>query len=68
MTASGSEPLVRLTRQGRVAELALDRPAALNAISTALATQLVAACAELREDNDCHIASECDLADVSQPA
>ena len=47
MTASGSEPLVRLTRQGRVAELALDRPAALNAISTALATQLVAACAEL---------------------
>lgn len=47
MTASGSEPLVRLTRQGRVAELALDRPAALNAISTALASELVAACAEL---------------------
>ena len=45
--ASGSEPLVRLTQHGPVAELALDRPAALNAISTALATELVAACAEL---------------------
>jgi enoyl-CoA hydratase/carnithine racemase len=47
VTASGSEPLVRLTQHGPVAELALDRPAALNAISTALATELVDACAEL---------------------
>ncbi len=47
MTASSSEALVRLTQHGPVAELALDRPGALNAISTALATDLVTACAEL---------------------
>jgi len=47
MTGPGSPALVRLTHDGPVAELALDRPAALNAISTALATELVTTCAEL---------------------
>lgn len=41
---------LRVTRHGDVAELALDRPAALNAVSVALAGALAAACADLAAD------------------
>ncbi len=48
MTGAG----VRIERPGdRVAELVLDRPEALNAISTAQAKALAAACAELESDD-----------------
>ena len=46
-------PMVTVTRQGPggyIAELALDRPEAMNAVSTQLAADLVAACAELSAD------------------
>ncbi len=42
---------ISLRRDGRVAELVLDRPAARNAISTALARSLVEACAMLAADS-----------------
>lgn len=46
-------PLVRITRHGpgsHIAELALDRPDAMNAVSTQMALDLGAACAELGAD------------------
>jgi len=53
MTSTPSEPAaaVRLDRpQDHVAELVLDRPDALNAVSTELARQLGAACAAVESD------------------
>jgi enoyl-CoA hydratase/carnithine racemase len=47
--------MVRITRHGpcgHVAEVALDRPEAMNAVSTAMALDLGAACAELSADHD----------------
>ena len=43
----GPAPLVRLVEDGPVAELILDRPEAMNAISSTLAAQLTEACREL---------------------
>lgn len=46
-------PMVTITRHGpggRIAELSLDRPEAMNAVSTQLAHDLGAACAELAAD------------------
>ncbi|WP_257001483.1 enoyl-CoA hydratase/isomerase family protein [Streptomyces albidoflavus] len=44
-----------ITRHGHVAELALDRPGAMNAVSTGLARQLAAACEELARDQDVRV-------------
>lgn len=41
---------VTLRRDGHVAEIVLDRPEALNALSTAMARRLAAACAEVAAD------------------
>ncbi|GAA4783169.1 enoyl-CoA hydratase/isomerase family protein [Streptomyces ziwulingensis] len=43
---------VRRHGEGRVAELALDRPQAMNAVSTAMAESVTAACAALGADRD----------------
>ena len=51
----GDRRLVTITRHGEgghVAELALDRPEAMNAVSTAMARDLAAASAELAADED----------------
>ena len=46
-----AEPLVRVERHGEhVAEVVLDRPAAMNAVSTALAVELAAITADLAAD------------------
>ncbi len=48
-----ARPMVSITRhgpQGHIAELALDRPEAMNAMSTQMAKDLGAACAELSAD------------------
>ena len=48
-----TRPMVRITRHGPddlIAELALDRPEAMNAVSTQMARELGAACAELSAD------------------
>ena len=50
--------MVTITRHGpggHVAELALDRPEAMNAVSTAMARDLSAACAELSADPDVRV-------------
>ncbi|WP_071330264.1 enoyl-CoA hydratase/isomerase family protein [Streptomyces sampsonii] len=44
-----------ITRHGHVAELALNRPEAMNAVSTDLARQLAAACEELARDQDVRV-------------
>ncbi|WP_055570507.1 enoyl-CoA hydratase/isomerase family protein, partial [Streptomyces prasinopilosus] len=46
----GEFVLVRRHEQGRVAELVLDRPKAMNAVSTGMARSLAGACAALGED------------------
>jgi enoyl-CoA hydratase/carnithine racemase len=51
--AEAMKPMVRITRHGdggHIAELALDRPEAMNAVSTQMARDLAAACAELSAD------------------
>lgn len=51
--SSPTRPMVTITRHGpggRVVELALDRPEAMNAVSTQMARELGAACAELSAD------------------
>ena len=51
--SSPTRPLVRITRHGpggHIAELALDRPEAMNAVSTQMARQLSAACEQLLAD------------------
>ncbi len=53
MSSTDRRPLVTVTRHGdggHVAELALDRPEAMNAVSTAMARDLGAACADLAAD------------------
>jgi enoyl-CoA hydratase/carnithine racemase len=53
MSSTDRRPLVTVTRHGDggyVAELALDRPEAMNAVSTAMARDLGAACADLAAD------------------
>src|SRR6478609_11722219 len=55
MSSTDPRPLVTVTRHGdggHVAELALDRPEAMNAVSTAMARDLAAASAELAADED----------------
>jgi enoyl-CoA hydratase/carnithine racemase len=47
MTATNLTPLVRLAQHGAVAELVLDRPEAMNALSSTMFAQLAAACREL---------------------
>ena len=47
MTQTNPTQLVRVAQHGGVAELVLDRPEALNAISSAMAGQLAAACRDL---------------------
>jgi enoyl-CoA hydratase/carnithine racemase len=44
--------VLRVRRHDHVAELALDRPNAMNAISTGMATAIAAACADLGADRD----------------
>ncbi|MYQ69766.1 enoyl-CoA hydratase [Streptomyces sp. SID4934] len=44
-----------ITRHGHVAELALNRPEAMNAVSTDLSRQLAAACEELARDQDVRV-------------
>ncbi|MEV5450460.1 enoyl-CoA hydratase/isomerase family protein, partial [Streptomyces sp. NPDC052535] len=51
----GEFVLVRRHGDGHVAELALDRPKAMNAVSTAMARSLSAACAALGEDRDVRV-------------
>ncbi|MFD6325700.1 enoyl-CoA hydratase/isomerase family protein [Streptomyces sp. NPDC058442] len=46
----GEFVLVRRHEQGRVAELVLDRPKAMNAVSTEMARSVAGACAELGRD------------------
>jgi len=48
----GEYVLVRRHSDGHVAELALDRPKAMNAVSTDMARSITAACAALGEDPD----------------
>jgi adenylate cyclase len=51
--SSPTRPLVRITRHGpggHIAELALDRPEAMNAVSTQMARELGSACEELSAD------------------
>lgn len=51
--STGAPPMVTVTRHGeggRIAELALDRPGAMNAVSTQLARELAAATAALSAD------------------
>ena len=53
MSSTDPRPLVTVTRHGdggHVAELVLDRPEAMNAVSTAMARDLGAACAALAAD------------------
>lgn len=53
-----ARPTVTITRHGpggHLAELALDRPEAMNAVSTRLARDLAAACAELSADPDLRV-------------
>ena len=53
MSTTARRSLVTVTRlgdRGHVAELALDRPEAMNAVSTEMARDLAAACAELSAD------------------
>lgn len=57
-TNTPTRPMVTITRHGpggHVAELALDRPEAMNAVSTQLARELGAACAELSADPDVRV-------------
>jgi len=49
------ERAVRLERQGHVATLTLDRPAALNAINAALVRDLRGACLELEADDEVRV-------------
>ncbi len=51
---AGDRKFVRLVTHGRVAEVILDRPEALNALSSAMATQVAAACRELGNRPDIH--------------
>ncbi|MEU6239794.1 enoyl-CoA hydratase-related protein [Streptomyces sp. NPDC047024] len=46
---------VLVRRHGHVAELVLDRPKAMNAVSTAMARSLTAACAALAADRDARV-------------
>jgi enoyl-CoA hydratase/carnithine racemase len=46
---------VLVRRHGHVAELVLDRPKAMNAVSTAMARSIVAACAALGGDRDARV-------------
>ena len=48
----GEFVLVRRHEQGHVAELVLDRPKAMNAVSTEMARSVAGACAALGEDRD----------------
>ena len=53
-----SRPMVTITRHGAggyIAELALDRPEAMNAVSTQLARELGAACTQLSADPDVRV-------------
>ena len=53
-----TRPMVRITRHGpgdHIAELVLDRPEAMNAVSTQMARDLGAACAELCADQDVRV-------------
>jgi enoyl-CoA hydratase/carnithine racemase/AcrR family transcriptional regulator len=51
-TTTKSRPLVRVVERGAVTEVILDRPEALNALSSAMATQLATACAEVGKRQD----------------
>ncbi len=48
--AQATRPMVRIERHGHIAELVLDRPEAMNAVSTAMARTIAAATAELAAD------------------
>ena len=51
-TRAGDRRFVRLVTHVRVAEVILDRPEALNALSSAMVTQVAAVCQELRNRRD----------------
>ncbi|GAA2891971.1 MULTISPECIES: enoyl-CoA hydratase/isomerase family protein [Streptomyces] len=51
----GEFVLVRRHEQGRVAELVLDRPKAMNAVSTEMARSIAGACTALGEDRDVRV-------------
>ncbi|MEU1936024.1 enoyl-CoA hydratase/isomerase family protein [Streptomyces coeruleorubidus] len=51
----GEFVLVRRHGQGHVAELVLDRPKAMNAVSTEMARSIAGACAALGEDRDVRV-------------
>ena len=66
MSSTDRRPLVTVTRHGdggHVAELVLDRPEAMNAVSTAMARDLGAACAALAADETVR----CVVRDQHQP-
>ncbi|MDQ1537919.1 MAG: hypothetical protein QOE58_2312 [Actinomycetota bacterium] len=55
---TAAAPMVRVTRHGVggfIAELALDRPEAMNAVSTQLARDLAAACGQLSDDQEVRV-------------
>ena len=55
---NSARPMVRITRHGpgdHIAELALDRPEAMNAVSTQMARELGAACAGLSADPEVRV-------------
>src|SRR5665647_3367374 len=57
-SSTPTRPMVMITRHGpggHIAELALDRPEAMNAVSTQMARELGAACAELSADPDVRV-------------
>ena len=57
-SSTPTRPMVMITRHGpggHIAELALDRPEAMNAMSTQMARELGAACAELTADLDVRV-------------
>ncbi|WP_306335360.1 enoyl-CoA hydratase/isomerase family protein, partial [Streptomyces sp. KL118A] len=46
---------VAVRRHGHVVELVLDRPKAMNAVSSEMARSIAAACAALAEDHDARV-------------
>jgi enoyl-CoA hydratase/carnithine racemase len=55
MTTTDQDQFVRLVQNGPVGEIVLDRPDAMNALSSAMAVQLAGACDEVRQRRGMHV-------------
>lgn len=55
--------LIRLVRKGRVAEITLNRPAKLNAMTSAMAVELQRACLKVDADNEVRVVIICGAGD-----